>query len=74
MEVSKETVLKAWKDEGFRNSLSPEVQAAIPDRPRSADGDELSDDQLEAAAGGTTLACGALFVTAFGAGVKAAED
>lgn len=74
MEVSKETVLKAWKDESFYKSLSPEVQQAIPDRPTMPDGADLTDDQLEAAAGGTTLACGALFVTAFGAGVKAAED
>ena len=74
MEVSKDTVLKAWKDDGFRNSLSPEVQAAIPDRPMSPDGAELSDEQLEAAAGGTTIACGALFVTAFGAGATAAQD
>ena len=57
MELSKETIMRAWKDEGFRNSLSPEEQAAIPNRPTAADGSGLTDEQLEAAAGGTTPGC-----------------
>ena len=57
MEISKDTVMKAWKDKSFHDSLSPEEQAAIPARPTAADGTALTDDQLEAAAGGTTPAC-----------------
>ena len=38
MEISKETIMRAWKDESFRSSLSPDEQQAIPDRPMAADG------------------------------------
>ncbi len=57
MELSKDTIMRAWKDESFRNSLSDDERAAIPDRPTAADGSSLSDEQLEAAAGGTTPGC-----------------
>jgi mersacidin/lichenicidin family type 2 lantibiotic len=57
MELSKDTIMRAWKDESFRESLSPEERAAIPGRPTAADGSALSDEQLEAAAGGTTPGC-----------------
>jgi len=57
MEVSKDTIMRAWKDDGFRQSLSPEEQAAIPDRPTAPDGSPLTDEQLESAAGGTTPGC-----------------
>lgn len=57
MALSKDTVLRAWKDEQFRDSLSQEDRDQLPDRPTGAHGSELTDDQLEAAAGGTTPLC-----------------
>lgn len=54
MEVTKETVLKAWKDEEFRAGLPEDVRSAIPARPTAEGGGELSDSELETAAGGTT--------------------
>ncbi len=50
-EITKETIVRAWKDEKFHASLAPEVRAQIPAPPQGAA--ELSDEQLEAAAGGT---------------------
>jgi len=44
------TVLRAWKDESFRSSLSEEQRAAIPPKPENFE--QLTDDQLENAAGG----------------------
>lgn len=54
MEVTKETIVRAWKDEEYHKSLPSEVQQAIPARPVADDGNALSDEQLEAAAGGIT--------------------
>ncbi len=54
MEISKDTIMRAWKDESFRASLGDDERAAIPDRPTAADGSELSDAELESAAGGAT--------------------
>lgn len=62
MDIDKATILRAWKDEEYRQSLPAETRDAIPARPTGADGSELSDDQLEQAAGGTTPACIASFV------------
>jgi mersacidin/lichenicidin family type 2 lantibiotic len=57
MDINKATILRAWKDEEFRQSLPAEQRDAIPARPTGADGSELTDEQLEQAAGGTTPAC-----------------
>ena len=75
MSVDKDTIMKAWKSEEYRSSLSPEVQKEIPARPTAEDGSALTDEQLEAAAGGTTPACAAwgLGVAAAGLGVAAEE-
>lgn len=54
MEVTKETIVHAWKDEEYYNSLPADVQEAIPAKPVGDDGNALTDDQLEAAAGGIT--------------------
>jgi mersacidin/lichenicidin family type 2 lantibiotic len=59
MALSKQDVLRAWKDDEFRNGLSPEDRAAIPARPVNEDGSQMSDEQLEQAAGGTTPGCAA---------------
>lgn len=49
---AKDVVLRAWKDEEFRASLPAEDRAAIPARPARMG--ELSDQELEAAAGALT--------------------
>lgn len=67
MDVDKDTIMRAWKSDQYRESLDPETRKAIPARPTAADGSVLTDEQLEAAAGGTTPGCAV--VGAFAAGV-----
>ena len=43
-------IIRAWKDEDYRNSLSETERAALPQHP--AGQIELSDAELEAVAGG----------------------
>ncbi len=43
-------IVQAWKDEEFRNSLSPDQLAALPPSPDNMA--ELSDEELEEVAGG----------------------
>ncbi len=62
MDVDKDTILQAWKSEEFRASLPQEKRDAIPARPTAKDGSELSDEQLESAAGGTTPTIGVVGV------------
>lgn len=50
--MSQLDTIRAWKDEAFRSSLSPEQQALLPEHP--AGQVELSDNELEAVAGGVT--------------------
>lgn len=71
MNIDKDTIMRAWKSEEYRSSLAPEVRDAIPARPTGEDGTALTDEQLEAAAGGTTPGCAA--VTAFAASVAIEE-
>jgi len=52
MDTATATVLRAWKDEPFRNGLTEEQRAAIPPKPENFE--QLTDDQLENAAGGAT--------------------
>ncbi len=54
MDTATATVLRAWKDEPFRNGLTEEQRAAIPPKPENFE--QLTDDQLENAAGGATPA------------------
>lgn len=71
MEITKETVLRAWKDEQFRSELPAEVRQQIPARPTADDGGALTDEQLEAASGAATpaiAAIGGLVVSGFAAG------
>ncbi len=58
--MSKVNVIRAWKDELYRASLSKEERAQLPEHPAGII--ELDADQLSAVTGGTTLAC-ALGVT-----------
>lgn len=46
--------MRAWKSEEYRQSLPAEVRDELP--PRPAGMDQLSDEQLEQAAGGITPA------------------
>lgn len=62
MDIDKSTILRAWKDDDYRQSLPAETRDAIPARPTGPDGTALSDEQLEQAAGGTSPACIASFV------------
>jgi mersacidin/lichenicidin family type 2 lantibiotic len=43
-------IIRAWKDEEFRNSLSEEQKAQLPDNPAGLV--ELADEDLNAVAGG----------------------
>ncbi len=75
MDLDKATILNAWKDEEYRTSLPPEVRERIPERPTGADGSELTDEQLEQAAGGFTPVMGAgVASAALSAGIAAEID
>ena len=73
---ARKMIARAWKDEEFRKGLPEEVRAKLPPRPEGAS--EMSDDQLEAAAGGTTPGCAAVGVAvgglALGYGVSEIVD
>jgi mersacidin/lichenicidin family type 2 lantibiotic len=44
-------IIRAWKDEGYRNSLSEAERAALPENPAGIV--ELSDEDMQIAWGGT---------------------
>ena len=44
-------IIRAWKDEAYRNSLSEAERAALPENP--AGSVELSDEDMQIAVGGT---------------------
>jgi mersacidin/lichenicidin family type 2 lantibiotic len=48
--MSHENIVRAWKDEEFRNSLSAEELALLPENPAGVI--ELEDAELEAVTGG----------------------
>ena len=50
--LNKETIVRAWKDVEFRNSLTEEEQAMLPSHPAGLI--ELSDEQFDSVNGGTT--------------------
>jgi len=58
---ARKLIARAWKDEEFRRGLPSEVREKLPPAPEGAS--EMSDEQLEAAAGGgTPLAIGVVAV------------
>ena len=69
-------VLKSWRDEQFRQSLPDEVREALPPPPEGIE--EMTDEQLEAAAGGVSaISCAvgiAVVSTAAGYGVSEWAD
>ena len=48
--MSRNHIIRAWKDADFRNSLSDQERALLPEHPAGLI--ELADTELEAAAGG----------------------
>jgi mersacidin/lichenicidin family type 2 lantibiotic len=68
---ARKLIARAWKDEEFRNGLPADVREKLPPAPEGAS--EMSDEQLESAAGGTGVACVGLAVGGFGLGM-AIED
>ncbi len=54
MELTKDIILEAWRNEEYRESLPQDVRKEIPARPTAEDGSALGDAELEAAAGGVT--------------------
>ncbi|MEQ8384702.1 MAG: mersacidin/lichenicidin family type 2 lantibiotic [Coleofasciculus sp. A1-SPW-01] len=58
-------IIRAWKDEEFRNSLSEEQKAQLPDNPAGLV--DLTDEEINGVQGGFTFAstlkgrCGAFF-------------
>ena len=53
--MSKENIIRAWKDKDFRSSLSEEQRALLPQHPAGMV--ELTDAQLGNAAGGKPPRC-----------------
>ena len=47
--MTNEEIIRAWKDEDYRNSLTDEQRALLPPNPIGAI--ELTDDDLDAVAG-----------------------
>ena len=50
--MSKLDIIRAWRDEEYRNSLSQEAQASLPENP--AGQVELTASEMEQADGGST--------------------
>lgn len=48
--MSHENIIRAWKDENYRQNLTPEEKSLLPANPAGMI--ELTDTQLEKAAGG----------------------
>jgi mersacidin/lichenicidin family type 2 lantibiotic len=62
---ARKVIARAWRDESYRNELPTEVREKLPPPPEGAS--EMSDEQLEAAAGGTTPGCAAVGIAVGGA-------
>jgi mersacidin/lichenicidin family type 2 lantibiotic len=54
--MKKESILRAWRDPEYRESLSAEERAALPAHPSAAI--ELRDEQLTTVRGGDVVAVG----------------
>lgn len=54
--LSPQEIIRAWKDEDYRSSLSDEQLAALPDAPSNID--QLTDEELEQIAGGRDVCVG----------------
>ena len=56
VQVDKDTILRAWKSQEYRDSLPAEVKDAIPARPTGRESPQLTDEELQAAVGAFTPA------------------
>ncbi|HWC28234.1 MAG TPA: mersacidin/lichenicidin family type 2 lantibiotic [Solirubrobacteraceae bacterium] len=52
---ARRVIARAWRDESFRDELPTEVRDTLPPPPDGVS--QMSDEELEAAAGGTTPGC-----------------
>ncbi len=68
MQLTKDTILRAWRDKSYADSLPNHVREAIPMRPTNTDGSGLSDAELEQAAGAGSPLVFAAFAVVGGAG------
>lgn len=61
--MSEANIAKAWKDADYRESLSEEEKAKLPENPAGAT--EVSDAELDNASGGTdtVVVCGITVIT-----------
>ena len=71
---ARKVIARAWKDEEFRNGLPQEVRDKLPAAPEGAA--RMSDEELEAAAGGGTplVAAGAAALVGAGYGFSEITD
>jgi mersacidin/lichenicidin family type 2 lantibiotic len=53
--MSNSDIIRAWKDEDYRDSLSEEQRSHLPENP--AGEIELSDEEMESLAGGASVLC-----------------
>ena len=53
--MSKEMMVRAWKDPAYRASLTPEERAALPSHPAGSSFTELDDSELAGVAGGRPI-------------------
>lgn len=70
--MSKPDLIRAWKDEDYYLSLSEEQRSLLPEHP--AGGVELSDEEMNAAAGGTLTATLTFFTVICRTRIFAGED
>ena len=53
--MSTTDIIRAWRDPGFRNKLSPTQRSLLPEHPAGLM--ELTDNELDAITGGTGVLC-----------------
>ncbi|MDJ0619588.1 MAG: mersacidin/lichenicidin family type 2 lantibiotic [Calothrix sp. MO_192.B10] len=61
--MSKEDIIRAWKDPEYRNSLSEEQRSQLPENPAGVI--ELTDSELEVVAGGVGIDLGTISPESF---------
>lgn len=53
--MDKQTIIRAWKDPSYRDHLSPEERAALPESPSGRPLTELDESDLAGAVGGVLI-------------------
>lgn len=69
---ARKVIARAWRDEEYRSTLPAEVRDKLPPAPDGAS--RMSDEDLEAAAGGVTPAAALAGVALTGAGLGLAAE